>query len=73
MRLLVAMRNFPDAPSVAYLQSLKVRLVIVHPQLMGLEKYFDLEAALRRFPELRMAGQYVDGLDRATVYELLPL
>ena len=71
-RLLDAMRHFPDASSIAYLRSIDVRLVIVHPQLMGLEKYFDLEAALRRFPEVHPVGQFIDGLDRASVYELRP-
>jgi hypothetical protein len=73
MRLLDAMRTFPDLASLSYLQSVKVRLVIVHPQLMGLEKYFDLEVAMRRFPTLHLVGHYLDGLDRASVYELRPL
>jgi hypothetical protein len=72
-QLMAAMEKFPDASSIAYLRSLKVRLVIVHPQMMGLNKYFDLEAAMGRVRELRLIGQYLDGLDRASVYELRPL
>ena len=54
------LQAFPDDESVARLQELKVRYVLVHQAFYEPGEYSDLMGAIQARPELRPAGRYRD-------------
>ena len=65
------LQQFPDTESVARLESLKVRYVLVHQALYKPDEYSALMGQIARRPELIPSGRYRDwtGVD-TQIFEL---
>src|SRR5262249_8582315 len=63
--MLASVSDFPDDRSIAYLQALAVRYVIVHRHFYEYEDYRSLVAAIVARPEVVPRGEYNDTLNNA--------
>ena len=70
MDLLETMRNFPDDESIARLQALDVRYILVHEAFYKPAMYADLMIDLAERPELIPGGRYRDWLGPTQLFEL---
>ena len=72
MRTATRLESFPDATSVAYLQRLGVRYIIVHETPLGAEGYKSLVLRMTGRPELRPHGAFRDPEGEAALFVLEP-
>jgi hypothetical protein len=70
LETLQRLRYFPDDESIARLQRLDVRYVVVHQSFYEPARYTELMLAMARRPELNSWGAYKDTVGRATIFEL---
>jgi hypothetical protein len=64
------LRTFPDDISIARLERLKVRYIVVHRAFYERETYDRLIVEMGHRPELRPGGRYADPIDQADLFEL---
>jgi hypothetical protein len=73
LRTIIRLRRFPDDDSIAYLQALGVRYIVVHRAFYrDREDYKAYVGTLVARPELMPKGEYSDSINDATLLELRP-
>ena len=70
LRTLDELRNFPDDRSIASLERLNVRYIVVHRALYQRARYERLLVEMGNRRELRPGGRYGDPIDQADLFEL---
>lgn len=66
------MADFPNDESIAHLQRLDVRYIVVHRQLFTRPQYDALRAAMTEEPQLKPVGELPSPLGQATLFLLQP-
>jgi hypothetical protein len=66
------MRSFPDEESIAHIQRLGVRYIVVHREFLARPKYEALRAAMADDPRLKPFGELPSPAGQATLFLLQP-